>query len=56
LNRTKRGLLIRAGVQDRSVVGALDYRIQRLIVGVFVGGSALAGLGCVLWGLYPLKS
>jgi len=56
LNRTKRGLLIRAGVQDRSVVGALDYRIQRLIVGVFVGGSALAGLGCVLWGLYPVKS
>ena len=56
MNRTKRGLLIRAGVQDRSVVGALDYRIQRLIVGVFVGGSALAGLGCVLWGLYPVKS
>jgi hypothetical protein len=25
-------------------------------VGVFVGGSALAGLGCVLWGLYPVKS
>ena len=56
LNRTKLGLLIRAGVQDRSVVGALGYRIQRLIVGVFVGGSALAGLGCVLWGLYPVKS
>jgi branched-chain amino acid transport system permease protein len=48
LNRTKLGLLIRAGVQDRSVVGALGYRIQRLFVGVFVRGSALAGLGCVL--------
>jgi filamentous hemagglutinin family protein len=44
LNRTKLGLLIRAGVQDRSMVEALGYRIQRLFVGVFVGGSALAGL------------
>jgi len=52
LNRTKLGLLIRAGVQDRSMVEALGYRIQRLFVGVFVGGSALAGLGGVLWGLY----
>ncbi len=52
LNRTKIGLLIRAGVQDRSMVEALGYRIKRLFVGVFVAGSALAGLGGVLWGLY----
>ena len=52
LNRTKLGLLIRAGVQDRSMVEALGYRIRRLFVGVFVTGSALAGLGGVLWGLY----
>jgi branched-chain amino acid transport system permease protein len=52
LNRTKIGLLIRAGVQDRSMVEALGYRIRRLFVGVFVAGSALAGLGGVLWGLY----
>ena len=52
LNRTKLGLLIRAGVQDRSMVEALGYRIRRLFVGVFVAGSALAGLGGVLWGLY----
>ena len=56
MNRTKRGLLIRAGVQDRSMVESLGYRIQRPFVDVFVGGSALAGLGCVLWGLYPVKS
>ena len=48
MNRTKRGLLMRAGVQDRSMVEALGYRIQRPFVDVFVGGSALAGLGCVL--------
>ena len=52
LNRTKIGLLIRAGVQDRSMVEALGYRIRQLFVGVFVAGSALAGLGGVLWGLY----
>ncbi|MBL8380146.1 MAG: branched-chain amino acid ABC transporter permease [Burkholderiales bacterium] len=52
LSRTKIGLLIRAGVQDRSMVEALGYRIRRLFVGVFVAGSALAGLGGVLWGLY----
>ncbi len=52
LNRTKVGLLVRAGVQDREMVEALGYRIRRLFVGVFVAGSALAGLGGVLWGLY----
>jgi branched-chain amino acid transport system permease protein len=52
LNRTKVGLLIRAGVQDREMVEALGYRIKRLFVGVFVAGSALAGLGGVMWGLY----
>jgi branched-chain amino acid transport system permease protein len=52
LNRTKLGLLVRAGVQDREMVEALGYRIRRLFVGVFVAGSALAGLGGVMWGLY----
>jgi branched-chain amino acid transport system permease protein len=52
LNRTKVGLLVRAGVQDREMVEALGYRIRRLFVGVFVAGSALAGLGGVMWGLY----
>jgi branched-chain amino acid transport system permease protein len=52
LNRTKLGLLIRAGVQDREMVESLGYRIRRLFIGVFVGGSALAGLGGVMWGLY----
>jgi branched-chain amino acid transport system permease protein len=52
LNRTKIGLLIRAGVQDREMVEALGYRIRRLFIGVFVMGSALAGLGGVMWGLF----
>jgi branched-chain amino acid transport system permease protein len=52
LGRTKLGLLVRAGVQDREMVESLGYRIGRLFVAVFVVGSALAGLGGVLWGLY----
>ena len=52
LARTKIGLLIRAGVQDREMVESLGYRIRRMFVGVFVAGSALAGLGGVMWGLY----
>jgi branched-chain amino acid transport system permease protein len=51
LNRTKIGLLIRAGVQDREMVESLGYRIRRLFVGVFAAGSALAGLGGSLWGM-----
>ena len=52
LTRTKAGLLIRAGVQDREMVESLGYRIKVLFIGVFVAGSALAGLGGVMWGLY----
>ena len=51
LNRTKIGLLIRAGVQDREMVESLGYRIRRLFVGVFAAGSGLAGLGGCLWGM-----
>jgi len=52
LSRTRLGLLIRAGVQDREMVESLGYHVRRLFVGVFVAGSALAGLGGVMWGLY----
>jgi branched-chain amino acid transport system permease protein len=52
LNRTKLGLLIRAGVENSEMVEALGYRIRRLFVAVFVAGSALAGLGGTMWALY----
>ena len=52
LTRTKVGLLIRAGVENREMVESLGYRIKRLFIGVFVVGSALAGLGGVMWGMY----
>ena len=52
LGRTKIGLLIRAGVENREMVEALGYRIDRLFVGVFMAGSALAGLGGAMMALY----
>ena len=52
LNRTRIGLLVRAGVENPEMVEALGYRIRRLFIGVFVAGSALAGLGGVMWGFY----
>jgi branched-chain amino acid transport system permease protein len=52
LGRTRLGLLIRAGVENTEMVESLGYRIRRLFVGVFVAGSALAGLGGVMWAMY----
>ncbi len=52
LTRTRLGLLIRAGVENREIVEAMGYRIRRLFIAVFVAGSALAGLGGVMWALY----
>lgn len=52
LRRTRVGLLVRAGVENRDMVEALGYRIRRLFVLVFVAGSALAGIGGAMWGAY----
>jgi branched-chain amino acid transport system permease protein len=52
LNRTKIGLLVRAGVENPEMVESLGYRIKRLFVGVFVAGSGLAGLGGAMWAMY----
>jgi branched-chain amino acid transport system permease protein len=52
LGRTRLGLLIRAGVENTEMVESLGYRIRRVFVGVFVAGSALAGLGGVMWAMY----
>jgi branched-chain amino acid transport system permease protein len=52
LRRTRIGLLVRAGVENGEMVEALGYRIRRLFILVFMVGSALAGAGGVMWGVY----
>lgn len=52
LTKTKLGLVIRAGVEDREMIRALGYPIKRVFILVFAAGSALAALGGMLWGLY----
>lgn len=52
LKRTRIGLLVRAGVENGEMVHALGYRIGLLFIGVVVVGSALAGLGGVMWAMY----
>lgn len=52
LNRTRVGLLIRAGVENREMVESLGFKINRLFIGVFMLGSALAALGGAMWAGY----
>ena len=52
LNRTRIGLLVRAGVENREMVEALGFRIDRLFIGVFMVGSALAAIGGAMWAGY----
>ncbi len=52
LRSTRIGLIVRAGVENGEMVEALGYRLRLVFVAVFIAGSALAGLGGVMWGLY----
>jgi len=45
LNRTKVGLIIRAGVEDREMVTTLGIDVKKVFTGVFALGGALAALG-----------
>ncbi len=47
LNRTRIGIIIRAGVQDAEMVQALGINVRRVFTLVFVLGAALAALGGV---------
>lgn len=48
LNRTKLGIMIRAGVDDRQMLGACGVNVPLVGVAVFALGAALAGLGGVI--------
>src|SRR3954471_13417213 len=48
LKKTRTGMVIRAGVDDRTMVAALGVNIQRTFMIAFFVGSALAGMGAVI--------
>ena len=52
LNRTRIGMLIRAGVDDRDMLAATGVRIQRVFVLVFAFGAGLAGVAGVVGGTF----
>lgn len=52
IEHTRIGILIRAGVEDREMVEVQGYRVHLLFLGVFIAGSALAGLGGAMWAMY----
>ena len=50
IKRTRFGMIVRAGVDDRQMVSALGINVQLVFAGAFFLGSFLAGLGGVLGG------
>jgi len=52
LNRTKVGMLVRAGVDDRDMLSATGVRVQLLFLLVFAFGAGLAGFTGVVGGTF----
>jgi branched-chain amino acid transport system permease protein len=52
LNRTKIGILIRAGVDDRDMLAATGVRVQLIFLTVFAFGAGLAGFTGVVGGTF----
>ena len=52
LQKTRTGMVIRAGVDDRQMVSALGVNIQRVFAVVFLVGSGLAAVGGVMFSSY----
>ena len=52
LNRTRVGLIVRAGVENGEMVQVMGHNIHRYFTGVFAAGSALAGVGGLMWAMF----
>jgi branched-chain amino acid transport system permease protein len=52
LNKTRLGMQIRAGVDDRDMLSATGVRVQAVFVAVFAFGAGLAGLAGVVGGTF----
>ncbi len=56
LNRSRLGMLIRAGVDDREMLTASGVRIQYVFLAVFAFGAGLAGVGGIVGGTFQSLS
>ena len=52
LNRTRVGLIVRAGVENSEMVQVMGHNLSRYFTGVFAAGSALAGVGGLMWAMF----
>ncbi len=52
LKKTKLGIIVRGGVENREMVQAMGYDIQRIFTGVFCAGTAFAAMGGAMWSLF----
>lgn len=52
LNRTRIGMLVRAGVDDRDMLAATGVRVQLIFILIFAFGAGLAGLAGVVGGTF----
>jgi branched-chain amino acid transport system permease protein len=52
LKRTRVGLIVRAGVENTEMVQVMGHDISRYFTGVFAAGSALAGMGGLMWAMF----
>jgi branched-chain amino acid transport system permease protein len=52
LSRTRVGLIVRAGVENNEMVQVMGHDIHRYFTAVFAAGSALAGVGGLMWGMF----
>ena len=56
LNRTRIGMIVRAGVDDREILSAMGVPIQLVFVIVFAFGAGLAGMAGVVGGTFQSLS
>ena len=56
LNRSRLGMLIRAGVDDRDILAASGVRIQYVFLAVFAFGAGMAGMAGIVGGTFQSLS
>lgn len=52
MQKTKLGIIVRAGVENKEIVQVMGYNIQRIFSGVFAAGAGLAAMGGVMISIF----